>query len=346
MLKKTKAFTLIELLVVIAIIGILTTIAIVALQSSRADSRDAKRLADVRQMQKALEMYFLENGSYPSDISSGIASGTTIYMEQIPVSPTPADGECIDYYNTYIYTASGSSYTLDFCLGSKTGELDSGYKRATNEGIIAYTPPPPPFVCGSTLVDSRNSQEYPTVQIGTQCWIAKNMNYNDGCASNTWVLNTDTRWCGCYDNIAANCTTYGLLYQWSAAMTGTTTEGAQGICPLGWHVPSSADFNTLATYLGGDSVGGGKLKQTGTTYWNSPNTGATNEYNFNLIAPGYRLYSNSNFTAIKSSSYIWSSSAYYSDEAYCRMIEYNSSAFTVGIGVKKLSFPVRCILNN
>lgn len=344
MFKKNKAFTLIELLVVIAIIGILTTIAIVALQSSRADSRDAKRLADVRQIQKALEMYFLENGSYPASITSGIASGTTVYMAQTPTAPTPADGECIDYYNTYIYTASGSSYTLDFCLGSKTGEFDAGYKRATNEGIIAYTPPPPPFICGNILVDQRDSQEYPTVQIGTQCWMAKNMNYNDGCASNTWVSNTDTRWCGCYDNTAANCTTYGLLYQWSAAMASSTTERAQGICPLGWHVPSSADFNTLASYLGGDSVAGGKLKQTGTTYWNSPNTGATNEYNFALLGAGYRFDSNSTFTAIKSSSYIWSSSAYYSD-IYTGAIEYRKSSFVLGIGGKKMSFSVRCIKN-
>lgn len=63
--------------------------------------------------------------------------------------------------------------------------------------------------------------------------------------SNTWTNNVDTRWCGCYNKDANKCVTHGKLYQWSAAMAGSTTEGAQGICPTGWHIPTSAEFITL-----------------------------------------------------------------------------------------------------
>lgn len=342
-MNKKKAFTLIELLVVIAIIGILTTIAIVALQSSRADSRDAKRLADIRQMQKALEMYFLENGSYPSDISSGIASGTTIYMAQTPVAPTPADGSCPSYNNTYTYASTGSSYTLDFCLGSKTGEFEAGEKRATNEGVVDYTPPAP-WACGDVLVDSRDSQQYSTVLIGTQCWMTKNMNYDDGCTLNTWVNSTDTRWCGCYNNDANNCVTYGKLYQWSAAMAGSTTAGAQGICPTGWHIPTSAEITYLSSYFGGDSVAGGKLKQTGTTTWLSPNTGATNESGFTALASGFRFYNTGNFSSMGSYATVWSSS-FSSPNAFYFYLRYNFTNLNTEFNTPISGLSVRCIKN-
>ena len=359
MLKKTKAFTLIELLVVIAIIGILTTIAIVALQSSRADSRDAKRLADVRQMQKALEMYFLENGSYPSDISSGIASGTTIYIAQTPVAPTPADGDCPDYNNTYTYESTGSSYTLDFCLGSKTGEFDAGGKRATNEGIIAYTPPVPlPFSCGLVFTDDRDSNQYPTVQIGTQCWFAKNLAYLPEVQGNDTTFvnmgNAKTPAYGVYnytgDNVVeakatTNYQTYGVLYNWYAAVatsSTTGTEGLQGACPTGWHIPTSAEFATLSTYLGGDSVSGGKLKQTGTTHWFTPNTGATNESGFTVLPAGYRYYTSGAFSNMGYNTFFWSSS-FSSPNALNRFLYYYYTSFNSNSYSPVYGFSVRCI---
>lgn len=355
MFKKNKAFTLIELLVVIAIIGILSTLAVVALQSSRADSRDAKRLADVRQIQKALEMYFLENGSYPSDISSGIASGTTIYMAQIPVAPTPADGNCPSYNNTYTYVASSSSYTLDFCLGSKTGEFDAGGKRATNEGIISYTPPVP-WVCGLAFTDDRDSQQYGTVQIGTQCWMTKNMNYDDGCASNTWVNSSDVRWCGCYSGNSSNCTTFGKLYQWSAVMAGTTTVGAQGICPAGWHVPTQTEIDAMIAYVNtqysceGSSINSGKAFSA-TSTWSVSGTSCTvgntlatnNSTGFNLLPSGFRDTSG-NYQSINSNTKIWASNMN-SGNALRYDLSNSSWRFTYGYDSKAYGLSVRCIKN-
>ena len=138
---KKQAFTLIELLVVIAIIGILATLAVVSLQNARSRARDSKRIADVRQMQTALELYFNDWNTYPtsSSIATTIASGTSIYMATVPTAPTPVDGTCVAASNTYTYTqrTSGSSYTVSFCLGAQTGGLSAGTQCATPGGIVS-----------------------------------------------------------------------------------------------------------------------------------------------------------------------------------------------------------------
>jgi len=145
---KKKGFTLIELLVVIAIIGILATLAVVALQQARKNARDAKRIADVRQMQTALELYFNDNQYYPlaDDVVAGgaIATNGITYMNIVPTAPTPADGTCDDTSNPYTYSVTGTavgtsgygSYVINFCLGGQTGGLEAGLKQATPGGII------------------------------------------------------------------------------------------------------------------------------------------------------------------------------------------------------------------
>jgi general secretion pathway protein G len=92
MKKQKRAFTLAELLVVIVIIGILASIAVVSLQQSRKNARDVKRLADVKEIRTALELYFNDNHSYPESIDGGIADENNIYLATIPIAPTPIDG--------------------------------------------------------------------------------------------------------------------------------------------------------------------------------------------------------------------------------------------------------------
>ena len=139
--KKKKGFTLIELLVVIAIIGILATLAVVSLQQARKNARDAKRIADVKQMQTALELYFNDWQGYPpsTSVTSTIASGSNIYMAILPSAPTPADGSCETASNTYEYMEAetdNGSYILSFCLGGQTGGLVEGPKCATPGGVM------------------------------------------------------------------------------------------------------------------------------------------------------------------------------------------------------------------
>ena len=136
-MKKNKGFTLIELLVVIAIIGLLSTLAVVALNSARQKSRDAKRIADIKQIQSALEMYFNDCNAYPTTLSTsasnGCPSGVTFgnFMSTLPTNPSPNG-------STYIYTGYGStpsSYALTFSLEGQTGGLATGAHTATQSGI-------------------------------------------------------------------------------------------------------------------------------------------------------------------------------------------------------------------
>lgn len=133
---KKKGFTLIELLVVIAIIGLLATIAVVALSNSRSRARDARRLADIKQIQTALQLYYHEQGGYPSSLGTSIATGTSVYMALVPNAPMPNETNCTVAQNTYTYTsATADTYTLTYCIGSKTGDIVAGPATATPDGL-------------------------------------------------------------------------------------------------------------------------------------------------------------------------------------------------------------------
>jgi type II secretion system protein G len=134
-----KGFTLIELLVVIAIIGLLSTLTVLALNSARARVRDAKRVADVKQIKTALEMYYSDNNDYPASLGTSITSTNGTYLQSVPVAPTPADGNCTTTSNTYSYTyraGTPASYTLNYCLGGAVNGIPGGsLQTATPAGM-------------------------------------------------------------------------------------------------------------------------------------------------------------------------------------------------------------------
>jgi len=138
---KQKGFTLIELLVVIAIIGVLSTMAVIALGSARIKARDAKRVADMRQVMSALELYYNDAGAYP--VSAGVVPGSAIsysgttYMALVPTNPSPNnDGTCPATTN-YAYSSinSAASYIITYCLGGTIGDLAAGTHRASPNGL-------------------------------------------------------------------------------------------------------------------------------------------------------------------------------------------------------------------
>ncbi len=145
------------------------------------------------------------------------------------------------------------------------------------------------FISGmwTTLTDGKT---YTSLTIGTQQWMEKNLDvttYRNGdlipyvTDPAVWAGLTTGAWCY-YNNDPSNNGTYGKLYNWYAV------NDPRGLAPVGWHVPTDAEFTTLTTYLGGESVAGGKMKVTGTTTWVTPNTGATNTSGWAGLPGGYR----------------------------------------------------------
>ncbi|TSA25602.1 MAG: T9SS C-terminal target domain-containing protein [Bacteroidetes bacterium] len=159
-----------------------------------------------------------------------------------------------------------------------------------------------------------DGNNYTIVEIGVQTWMAENLNVGvriNGIQNQT---NNGIIEKYCHSDDVNNCTTYGGLYQWDEMMQYVTTQGAKGICPDGWHLPSDAEWTTLTDYLGGELVAGGKMKSTGTMQagtglWNTPNAGATNSSGFTGLPGGYRdIYGA--FYYLGNNGLFWSSSQF------------------------------------
>jgi len=129
------------------------------------------------------------------------------------------------------------------------------------------------FNCGDTLTDPRDSSRYPTVLIGTQCWMANNLNYGITIASTQLQRDNCINEKYCFNDNPANCISYGGLYQWNEVMCYTSVDGAQGLCPPGWRIPSEADWNILFSFFISSGFAGNPLKEGGYSGFNALMTG-------------------------------------------------------------------------
>ncbi|MEI7452145.1 MAG: fibrobacter succinogenes major paralogous domain-containing protein [Candidatus Falkowbacteria bacterium] len=541
--KPKKGLSLIEIIVVVAIIGILASVAVVALNNSRVKSRDAKRVADVKQIQTALQLFFANNQRYPSAqefaqnslVTASVVNGqmvTTTYMAKIPTPPTVVDGNCSSTSGSYSYdvASNGSSYTISYCVAAPTGSIAAGVHCATPNGLddtascaganngganvctyigdsntcannywtcgsyditdncsqarnitcgscagnqtctngtcvnncvpncsgkcggtdgcsgtctnncsghetcggggtqnvcgctAVQTQPSAGTDCRASLNDNcggtytnnnrlvcdsslscdqndgvckcggavcgggqtcssgscvtlagdqyscpdskvvqydggpydstgltRNQGGYyRTVKIGNQCWLRDNLNAGTMISSNDNQINNSTVEKYCYSNTSSNCDADGGLYQWDEVMKYSVTEGAQGICPTGWHIPSDAEQNSLDQYLT-DSPNTCNANRVLT--WECANAGSKLQVggtsHFEKISAGYRyLIGSTGYTLARGAlTYFWSSTVSGSD-AWIRDLGNNDpdvlrETFSRQIG----GFSVRCIKN-
>ena len=217
---------------------------------------------------------------------------------------------------------SGDSYTLRWTISTT---CTSSY----DDVIINF--------CGGTFIDIRDGQSYAAVKIGTQCWMAQNLNIGTRINGNVNMQYNGVIEKYCYNDDTANCSIYGGLYQWNEAMNYSQTPGAQGICPDGWHIPTDEEWCTLTTYLdatvncaasglsGTDA--GGKMKEMGFIHWNPPNTGATNSSGFTGLpgggvwGPFYVNYWHDK----KNVGYIWSSTQSTGSDIWINVLCYNDA---------------------
>jgi len=202
------------------------------------------------------------------------------------------------------------------------------------------------FAQAQEVVKDYDGNVYKTVKIGSQVWMAQNLktthfqngdpipNVTDGMQWKDLIIGAY----GSYDNIRANADIYGHLYNWYAV------NDSRNIAPSGWHIPTDAEWTTLTTYLGGKDIAGSKLKETGTTYWLTPNAGATNESGFTALPGGYREI-DGKFGDVGFKGFWWSSTELYTVLAWYRNVGYDYiNVFRVGSN-KSLGLSVRCVRN-
>lgn len=196
---------------------------------------------------------------------------------------------------------------------------------------------------GTPTVTDNDSIVYNTVLIGKQCWMKENLKLLPSVSPSMDGSNTTPHYY-VYDyqgssvdaaKATANYQTYGVLYNWPAAMSA---------CPKGWHLPSDSEMAVLMDYLGGSSVAGGKMKTIGTSLWISPNTDATNSSGFSGLPGGYR-FTNGMFYDVGHYGSFWISTDYSPTVAYSRLLYNNNASVGTGSDRKSYGFSVRCVMD-
>jgi uncharacterized protein (TIGR02145 family) len=183
--------------------------------------------------------------------------------------------------------------------------------------------------CGNPITDIRDNKVYPTVQIGSQCWLASNLNYGVILASSQDQRDNCVAEKYCYNDNPMNCTTYGGLYQWDELMLFDETPADQGFCPPGWHIPTENDWNTLfATYIN-NGFAGSPLKYSGYS-------------GFNALLSGARYINKAwDFQGFVTS--FWSSTPRSSTQAWAHGMNEDDPSVSVYPSLKVNAFSVRCI---
>jgi len=255
------------------------------------------------------------------------------------------NGWCMCWFNL----VEGSSWES---LNDGKGTGGSSYTPSGGDANITLcaqwigTPTP----TKTTFVDSRDGRTYKKVTIGNQTWMAENLSY---AAEGSKCYGE-----GGYDYVSrgtltdsevqANCAKYGRLYNWNTAMNGassssTVPSGVQGVCPVGWHIPSDSEWDTLMTYVGGLSTAGKKLKSvTGWNYYNDATVG-TDEFGFSAL-PGGIGGSGGFFSVAGYSGNWWSATEINADYAWLRLMYYNlEDVIRDNFYNKSDLFSVRCV---
>lgn len=195
------------------------------------------------------------------------------------------------------------------------------------------------------LIDSRDQQHYKIVILGSYIWMAENLKsirYNDGTPipqtidKIAWSNLTTPSYCW-YDNQEAYKISYGALYNWPAINSGK-------LCPVGWHIPTEIEWDTLVALIGGDGIAGGSLKERGTEHWKSPNSNRYSfDSNFKALPGGYRN-ENGDFKRIGLSGFWWTSYDGVQSVIRYRNLEYDSrSIYKRNYKDKPIGFSVRCV---
>ncbi len=187
----------------------------------------------------------------------------------------------------------------------------------------------PVFTCGNNLTDIRDNKVYPTVHIGSQCWMATNLNFGTVLVS-TQDQRDNCIWEKyCYSDNPVNCITLGGLYQWDEIMQYDETPADQGFCPPGWHIPTENDWNTLFAVYTNNGFAGSPLKFSGFSGFNALLAG-TNYYNTSWDFKGFATF-------------FWSSTLHSPTKAWAHGMNDPDPSVSVYPATRVSAFSVRCL---
>ena len=311
------------------------------------------------------------NPVLPVSVSIIASANPFISGSSVIFTATGVNGGPAPFYQWFVngiaVAGTGSTYTYlpandDVVSCSITSSLNcvSGNPAASNPIVMTVAPGVP---CPGIPTITYSGKTYNTVQIGTQCWMRENLNAGTKINGVQNQMNNGIAEKYCYNDLESNCDVYGGLYQWAEVvqyLNGATnynswnpipTGFVSGICPSGWHVPSSNDWCELGNLLdnenwcipqvNGNNYGGGKIKTPGTNQWEYPNTGATNSTGFSALPAGFRTFAT--FGTLHSTTGFWSTSEYGSSEVMRWMVISNSDLYSHGPDNKGVGLSVRCL---
>jgi len=290
-------------------------------------------------------------------VLQGSASGTAVYVET-QTATTNGNGLVSLQIGTGTAT-TGTFAGINWASGPyfiKTETDPSGGSNYSIMGTQEMLSVPYAMYAANSINDSAQSASitalqaqmaallnYGSVLIDSQYWMEKNLEvttYRNGdiipnvTDPTAWAALTTGAWCY-YDNDPSS--GYGKLYNWYAV------NDSRGLAPLGYHIPTDAEWTTLRTALGSENVAGGKMKTIGTTRWITPNTGATNESGFAGLPGGYRAGDDGVFNFVGNYGLWWSATEIYTTNAWYRMLYYNGGDLNRINNRKSDGYSVRCL---
>jgi len=187
----------------------------------------------------------------------------------------------------------------------------------------------PTFTCGAPVTDIRDGQTYPTVLIGTQCWMSANLNFGDRIDLSSTPLDNCSPEKYCYEDDFVSCNLKGGLYTWDEVMQYVTTEGAQGICLPGWHVPTEPEWQTLFDQFSGQAYAGDAIKTGGASGLEGLLTGV--EFNY------------TEWHFADSTGFFWSSSSHGIEKAWAHGIHIVNHGVSFYPSNNSNAFSIRCL---
>ena len=340
-----RGFTLIELLAVIVIISVISLITVPVVINTVVEAREKAFISSVDSVFKSMERYYVEEqakelgGQYEVVIKNN---------NQISVDKIDLDGKLpltsysyVDNFGNIAVVATDGNIVVERSFLSneasiisedpETFDIVDRYRVLKNQ--MDYT-----FSCGKDVIDLRDGNVYNTIEIAGQCWFTRDLAYDCSLEGYNNIGNAaDPLWTG-----SNNCGNQGLgyegiSYQWPVAMNMSTTEGDQGLCPSGWHIPTNAEWITLTDSLGLNP--GEKLKAI-TPTWNGTNT-----VGFNALPTGWRG-SNGKRYDVNTINYWWTSTPNSVTHTWRRRLETASTEVLTTVNSNTNAFSIRCINTN